>query len=326
MDNLFTETHLNLMPWLRQPVIKARISTAAQSLAAVDQKTGQIETNIEDLEAQPPRLNPQLLKRRAALVKALNLTDAALIDAQQGLLIRLELAALNTQKTTLADKRQVAQDKLNSDLSTLLAAINVNERPGRPEWIQQLPNQPIGAGVPVLTPRIILNAGLHEGILRHKLAFTANQIRHRDAAAAKAAKRAAQQQANDAVMVFTHGTFNTAVQAAVRRQHQQNGRKAPRNQPRHAQQRRPPNNNGAPAQRRPQSLARRRSIPAQPRAPVIPRRQQQPAGRPQSATTGNARGRRNSAPNAGPHQQSRYYLRPTDARAAHAVRNGGRRA
>lgn len=319
MNNLFTAHHLELLPWLHQPVIKTRLAAATKSLAALEERSIKIQSEIDDLDAEPPRLSTQILKRRAALVKALNLTDAAVINEQQLTLIRLEKAALVTQKSAITDKRIVVQDKLNTDLAALLTVIDAPQIPGRPEWIQMIPNQPIGAGAPVLTPKNIIDAGIIAGIHRHRLAFTANQIRHRDAAAAKEAKRAAQKAKDDAVLTFTAASFNTAVQAAVRTGNRR-GQRPPKQ--RAARQRTAPAVN---------STAQRRGPPASPRPPTTQPRQVRPAhsrqpsnSRPRTAT-GNANGRRRSALDAGRSRQSRYHLRPTVARAARAARNGAPR-
>ena len=288
-------------------------------MAALDQKTSKIQLDIEDLDADPPRLNTQLLKRRAALLKALNLTDADIINQQQATLIRLERAALVTQQTVINDKRKVVQDKLNTDLATLLTVVDVINRPGRPEWIQQLPNQRISAGVPVLTPKLIIDAGIKTGIQRHRLAFTANQIRHRDAAAAKATKRAAQKQLDDAVLTFTSSSFRTAIQTAVRTAVSRRPARRP-TKPRKA-----PTTTGAP----PSSRRRRRPRPATQSAPqprrTAPAQVPHPAARRARIASENAHGRSRSTRSSGPSALSRYPLRHTDARAVRAARTGVQR-
>jgi hypothetical protein len=329
MDPLFSEDYLTRLPWLRYPAIKSRIADVTKLLAAADNKTSQLIADIADLTADPPRLNKSLLKRKAALIKTLNLTDAAIIATQQVTIINLEQAALNTQIQAVKDKRKVTMGKFNSDLAALLTAIDEAVRPGTPEWLVPFPDQPRGAGVPVINPRFIIDAGIKQGIIRHLLTFKATQLRHQDAAATKDAKRAAKKLANDAVLNFTVQSFNTAVQAAVRRTQT---RSQPTGQTQ-ARQRKPPNNRrmpqgNAPTQNRrqprtprgPSRRPQRPSRPAQLPADRSRSARRQPAPRSRPATpTGNVRGRRRQGSRSGG-QIRRYSLRPTAARAA---RGGG---
>lgn len=328
MDNIYTEAQLLRLPWLNQPSIRARIHETTKKQAAAEQKAAQIQSIVNDISADPPILNAQLRKRRAALIKALNLTDAAIIASQEKVMIDLEKAALDTQKTAANDKKVAVYDDLCTFLSTILTALDVAPRPGQPGWIIPFPGQEAGVGVPIMTPKLVLDAGLKVGIERHRYAFTAAQIKHREQAAAKAAKRAAQKEKDDAAVAFTNASFTTAVTAIARRL---TGRRPPasrRPQPRERQRRNPTNVGAAP-----HAQSRQRTQTAHRRNDTVAR----PPRRPRSnAPTGNGRGRRGMAPRDGrpprarsaprPRPRSPYPLRPTAARAALAARNDARRA
>jgi hypothetical protein len=334
MDNIYTDAHLQRLPWLTQPAVRARINETAKKMAAIEQKAAQLQSAINDLTAEPPILNAQLLKRRAALLKTLNLTDATIIAAQEKVLIDLEKAALDTQKTAAADKKIAVKDDLYTFLNNLLSALDVSPRPGQPAWIIPFAGQEPGAGIPIMTPKLVLDAGLKIGIERHRFAFTATQLRHKEKAAAKQAKRAAQKEKDDTVLAFTNASFNAAVTAAVRRQ---NGRRQPasrRPQSRQSQPRNPRANAAAQPAAQPRPRPRRNLSASRTHAPVG---RAQPAPRPPlPARSGNGAGRRREAPRAGrppPNRapsragrsRSPYPLRRTAARAAPAAQRGGRR-
>jgi hypothetical protein len=126
MDTIFTESRISRLPWLSFPSIRSKILETAKKIAASQQKAASLQSTINNLNAEPPILKPVLLKRRAALLKSLNLSDAGLITAQVKVLIDLEKAALETQKTAAEDKITAAWDNLRTFLKAVLSALNIS--------------------------------------------------------------------------------------------------------------------------------------------------------------------------------------------------------
>jgi hypothetical protein len=334
MDIIFPAASIEKLPWLSQPPIRSKVLEISKKLAAAEQKSANIQATIEGINANPPFLKKHLLKKRAALIKSLNLTDAAIIAAQEKILFDLEKAALETQKDATEAKKVTLMDDLYNFLKAILTALNISPRPNEDAWIRMLPDQPIGAGIPVLTAKNVFDNCVKKAVERERCVFIASELKSKRKIAEKEAKRAAQRERDDAVLAFTNASFNTAVTAVFQRQNQHQNRRQRRPQTQQSQRRNPRRTVTTPQATQSRQPSRR-NFSARRSGDTVGRAQPSRTSR-TTSRSGNVTGRRSTGPSSGQQRRqpttvanrarSPYPLRRTAARVGHAARNGVRHA